>query len=190
MHRSWKKFDELQHVWHRKAEEPADKVSLLKAEAASVKTALEERDKYKGEAESLQRLASEATNEVREVKEELRTCKLDMEYHKDVADKKIALVDSLQIDLQTQVEKCGELAAENAQQKKLLDEQAEEILDYKDSVDICFYMFWKHNRNANFSYLGEAYTAEEAKCLERLAEEEAEAAAKSATPRDPQDPEA
>ena len=46
-------------------------------------------------------------------------------------------------------------------------------------------MFWKHNRNANFSYLGDAYAAEEADCLERLAEEEVEAAAKDANPQDP-----
>ena len=52
MHRSWQKFDELQHEWHRKAEELADKVRLLEADAASVKTALEEKNKYKEEAES------------------------------------------------------------------------------------------------------------------------------------------
>ena len=68
---------------------------------------------------------------------------------------------------------------------QLLEEQAEEILDYKDFVDICFYMFWKHNRDADFSYLGDAYAAEEAKCLKRLAKEEIDAADKG-----PQDPEA
>ena len=47
-------------------------------------------------------------------------------------------------------------------------------------------MFWKHNRNADFLYLGDAYAAEEAKCLQRLAEDEAEAAAKrSEAPEDP-----
>ena len=105
-----------------------------------------------------------------------------------MADKKTVLADNLQKDLLAQVEKCSELTTENAQQKKLLDEQAEEILDYKDSVDICFYMFWKHNRNADFSYLGDAYAAEEAKCLKRLAEEEAAAAARG--PEGHQDPEA
>ena len=29
MHRSWRKFDELQHEWHRKAEELANKIKLL-----------------------------------------------------------------------------------------------------------------------------------------------------------------
>ena len=147
-----------------------------------MKIALEEKDKYKEEVESLRRLASEADKEAKEVKEELRTCKLDREYHKDVADKKTALADTLQKDLQAQVEKCDELTTENNQQKKLLEEQAEELLDYKDSVDICFYMFWKHNRNSDFSYLGDAFAAKEAKCLARLAEDEAEAAAGGATP--------
>ena len=84
------------------------------------------------------------------------------------------------------MDKCSELIAKDAEKTKLIEEQVEEILDYKDSVDICFYMFWKHNRNADFSYLGDAYAAEEAKCLKRLAEEEAEAAAKR--PEDPEDP--
>ena len=74
--------------------------------------------------------------------------------------------------------------------KKLLDDHSEELEDYKDVIDICFFMFWKHNRSVDFSYLGDAYASEEAKCLERLAEEEAKAAAKSATPQDPQDPQA
>lgn len=84
------------------------------------------------------------------------------------------------------MDKCSELIAKNADQTKLIEEQVEEILDYKDSVDICFYMFWKHNMNADVSYLGDAYAAEEAKCLRRLAEEEAEAAVKR--PEGPQDP--
>ena len=75
-----------------------------------------------------------------------------------------------------------------AEKTQQLEEQAEEILDYKDSVDICFYMFWKHNRNADFSYLGDAYAAEESKCLKRLTEEEADVAARG--PEDHQDLEA
>ena len=68
---------------------------------------------------------------------------------------------------------------------------ADEMEDAKGTAKMCFYMFWKHNWNANFSYLGDAYAAEEAKCLQRLAEEEAEAAAKrSKAPEDPQDPQA
>ena len=175
MHRSWQKFDELQHEWHRKAEELAEKVNLLEAEAASAKTALEEKEK---EAASSKEAASKATREAKLVKEELRTCQLDREYHRGVAEEKTSLSDTLQKDLQTQVDKCLELSKKDTEKTQLLEEQAEEILDYKDSVDICFYMFWKHNRNANFSYLGDAYAAEEAKCLKRLAEEEADAAAK------------
>ena len=67
----------------------------------------------------------------------------------------------------------------------------EELEDAKDAIKTCFYMFWKNNRNANFAYLGDAYAADEAECLERLAEEEAEAAAaKDATSQDPPNPQA
>lgn len=99
MHRSWEKFDELQHEWHRKAEELAERVNLLEAEATSAKTALEEMEKYKGEAESSKAAASKAIKEAKEIKEELRTCQLDREYHRDVATEKTILVDDLQKDL-------------------------------------------------------------------------------------------
>ena len=161
-------------------------MNLLEAEAASAKTALEEIEKYKGEAESSKAAASKAIKEAKEIKEELRTCHLDREYHRGVAEEKTSLVDTLQKDLQSQVDKCLELSRKDEEKARLLEERDEEILDYKDSVDICFYMFWKHNRNADFSYLGDAYAAEEAKCLQRLAEEEAEAAAKR--PEAPEDP--
>ena len=186
LHRSWQKFDELQHEWHNKAEELAEKVNLLEAEAASAKTALEENEKYKEEAESSKAATSKAIKEAKQIKEELRTCQLDREYHRGVATEKTTLADDLQKDLQAQMDKCSELTAKDAEKTKLIEEQVEEILDYKDSVDICFYMFWKHNRGADFSYLGDAYAAEEAKCLKRLPEEEAEAAARR--PEDPQDP--
>ena len=78
MHRSWQKFDELQHEWHRKAEELAERVDLLEAEAASAKTVLEEKEK---EVASFRETASKATKEAKVIKEELRTCQLDREYH-------------------------------------------------------------------------------------------------------------
>ena len=191
MHRSWQKFDELQHYWHRKAEELVQKVDLLEAEAESAKTAIVDLDKYKKEAESSKAAASKAIKEAKEIKEELRTCRLDKEYHLGVATEKTTLADDLQKNLQAQIDKCLDLTRENREKMRLLEDKDEEILDYKDSVDICFYMFWKHNRGADFSYLGDAYAAEEAKCLQRLAEEEAEAAAKrSEAPEDPQDPQA
>ena len=74
MHRSWQKFDELQHDWHRKAEDLVERVNLLEAEAASAKTALEEMEKYKKEAESSKASASKAIKEAKTIKEELRTC--------------------------------------------------------------------------------------------------------------------
>ena len=80
-----------------------------------MKVAQEEKDKFKEEAESSRKVASEATKEAKLIKEELRTCQLDREYRKDIADKKTTLVDTLQKDLQAQVEKCGELTAENTQ---------------------------------------------------------------------------
>ena len=68
-------------------------------------------------------------------------------------------------------------------------ELTDELEDAKDAIKVCFYMFWKHNRNADFSYLGDAFAADEADCLERLAEEEAEAA-KDAAPEDSPNPQA
>lgn len=68
----------------------------------------------------------------------------------------------------------------------MLAYHAEELEDRKDDVKICFYMSWKHNRNVDFSYLGDAYAAEEAECLECLAAEEAEDTSQDATPQDPQ----
>lgn len=188
MHRSWQKFDELQHEWHHKAEDLAQKVDLFEAKATS---ALQLAEKYKQEAESSKASASKATKEAKEIKEALRTCQLDNEYHRGVASEKTTLADDLQKNLQAQIDKCLDLTRENREKTQLLEDKEEEILDYKDSVDICFYMLWKHNRSADFSYLGDAYAAEEAKCLQRLAEEEAEAAAKRPeAPEDPQDPQA
>ena len=65
LHRSWQKFDKLQHEWHSKAEELAERVNLLEAEAASAKTALEEKEK---EAASSKEVASKATKEAKLVK--------------------------------------------------------------------------------------------------------------------------
>ena len=63
LHRSWKKFDELQHEWHNRAEELASKNKLLEADAAFVKVPSEEKEKFKEEAESSRKVASEATKE-------------------------------------------------------------------------------------------------------------------------------
>ena len=95
LHRLWKKFDELQHEWHNKVEDLVSKNKLLEADAAFVKTAMEQNEKFKEEAETSKKAASEATKEVKRIKEELRTCQLDREYHKDVAEKKTDLVDTL-----------------------------------------------------------------------------------------------
>ena len=123
MHRSWQKFDELQHDWHRKAEELAQKVDLLEAEAESAKTAIVDLDKCKKEAESSKAAASKAIKEVKEIREELRTCQLDREYHRGVATEKTTLADDLQKNLQAQVDKCLELTRENREKVRLLEDK-------------------------------------------------------------------
>ena len=132
----------------------------------------------KQEALNYAKEAKDAIKEAKEKKEELRTCRLDRDYHADLANTKASLVEDLQKEVASLKESNSELS--------------EELEDDKDAIKVCFYMFWKHNRNAVFSYLGDAYAADEADCLERLAEEEAEAAAaaKDAAPQDPQDPQA
>ena len=122
MHHSWQKFDELQHDWHRKAEDLVERVTLLEAEAESAKTALVDLDKCKKEAESSKTAASKAVKEAKEIKEELRTCQLDREYHRGVATEKTTLADDLQIDLQAQMDKCSELTAKDAEKTKLIEE--------------------------------------------------------------------
>ena len=110
--------------------------------------------------------AKDAIKEAKEKKEEIRTCRLDRDYHADLANTKASSVEDLQ-------KKVASLKESNS-------ELTDELEDAKDAIKVCFYMFWKHNRNADFSYLGDAYAADEADCLERLAEEEAEAVAAAA----------
>lgn len=142
------------------------------------------------------KVVAEAVKETKEVKEALRTCKLDRDYHQEVAEKKTDVASDLQNNLEVESLKCEQLASQvkslEEEKNKLLKEHAEELEGSRDAVKIYFYMFWKHNRNANFSYLpadafaADAFTADEAECLERLAEEEATTAQKDATPQDPQ----
>ena len=144
------------------------------------------RNDLKVELEAAKKAASEAAKEAKdaikeakEKKEELRTCRLDRDYHADFANTKASLVDNLQKETESLKESHA----------KTVSELTEELENAKDAIKVCFYMFWKHNQNANFSYLGDAYAADEAECLERLAEEEAEAAAaKNDAPQDPEDP--
>ena len=167
-----------------------DEVGQYKSDALVANSVMEENADLKAKLATAKKAASEATKEAKdaikeakEKKEELRTCRLDRDYHAELANQKSSLVDDLQ-------KKCGQLTTEMESLKeshaKALSEQAEELEDAKDAIKVCFYMFWKNNRNADFSYLGDAYAADEAECLERLTEEEAEAvAAKDATPQDP-----
>ena len=50
-------------------------------------------------------MASEATKEAKEMKEELKTCQIDWDYHKDAAETRTALVSELQGHLQAEVQK-------------------------------------------------------------------------------------
>ena len=193
LHRSWQKFEDLQQQWAAREKVLQDEVGQYKSDALVANSVMEENADLKAEMETAKKVASEAAKEAKdaikeakEKKEELRTCRLDRDYHADLANQKSSLADDLQ-------KKCEQLTAEVESLKeshaKALSEQAEELEDAKDAIKVCFYMFWKHNRNADFSYLGDAYADDEAECLERLAEEEVEAAAtKGATSQDPQDP--
>ena len=71
LHRSWQKFDELQHDWHNKAEDLISKNTLLEADAAFVKTAMEQNEKFKEEAEFSKKAAAEVVKEAKLIKEEL-----------------------------------------------------------------------------------------------------------------------
>ena len=182
MHRSWQKFEELQKQWAAREQALADEVGQYKADALVASSVMEENADLKTELEAAKKAASEAVKEAKEKKEELRTCRLDRDYHADLENQKSSLNDD---QLSLEVESLKDSHA------KTLSELTEELEDAKDAIKVCFYMFWKHNRNADFSYLGDAYAADEAECLERLAEEEAEAAtAKDAAPQDPQNPSA
>ena len=188
LHRSWKKFEDLQKWWTAREQELSEQVGQYKSDSLVANSLLEENNDLKVELEAAKKAASEAAKEAKdaikeakEKKEELRTCRLDRDYHADLANTKASLVDNLQKETESLKESHA----------KTVSELTEELKDAKDAIKVCFYMFWKHNRNADFSYLGDAYAADEAECLERLAEEEAEAiAAKDATPQDPSNPQA
>ena len=180
LHRSWQKFEDLQKGWVAREEELVEQVGQYKSDALVANSLSEENKDLKIELEAAKQAAldsakeaKDSIKEAKEKKEELRTCRLDRDYHADLANTKASLVDELQKEVASLKESKAELA--------------DELKDAKDAIKVCFYMFWKHNRNADFSYLGDAYAADEAECLERLAEEEAEAAAaKNAAPQDPQ----
>ena len=188
LHRSWQKFEDLQKGWVAREEELSEQVGQYKSDALVANSLLEENNDLKVELEVAKQAVSDAAKEAKdaireakEKKEELRTCRLDRDYHADLANKKSSLVEGLE----------KETASLKESHAKAVSELTEELEDTKDAMKVCFYMFWKHNRNADFSYLGDAYAADEAECLERLAEEEADAAAaKDAAPQDPSNPEA
>lgn len=178
----------MQHAWVARERELVEENDHLKAEAAAATAALEENAQLKAEANAAMKAAAEEVKEAKEGKEALRTCKLDTDYHLEVAEKKTAVASDLQNNLEAESLKCEHLALQvkhlEEEKSRLLEEHVEELEDSIDAIKIYFSMFWKHNRNANFSYLhADAFAADEVKCLECPVEEEAAAARKDATPK-------
>ena len=92
MHRSWQKFDDLQKQWAAREKVLEDEVGRYKADALVVNSVMEENADLKAELETAKKAASEATKEAKdaikeakEKKEELRTCRLDRDYHAELA---------------------------------------------------------------------------------------------------------
>lgn len=185
-----------------------DEAKRYKSDALFTNSVMEENVDLKAKLKTTKKAVSEANKDAKEKKEDLWTYRLDRDYHTDLAQQKTSLASTFQNDLQAQTLKCDQLTDEveslkEAKAKALAEveslkkfnakaalEHVDEMEDAKDAVKICVYLFWKHNRNADFSYLGDAYVADEAECLEHLAEEEAEAAARNAPNQNSQDPQA
>ena len=83
--------------------------------------------------------------------------------------------------------------------QELEEDGAKNLKKYKEATHLCFYEFWKHNREANFNYLSERLKRTlMAQCAIRLKEEEkakvpaadpkAGPSADQGTPPNPQDP--
>ena len=119
MNQAWQKFEEMQKSWAARENDLSEEVERLRADAVFVNVALEENVRLKDKAETTKKdaevsknVASEATKEAKQTKEELRTCRIDRDYHKDVAETRTALVSELQGHLQAKVQKGKQLAAE------------------------------------------------------------------------------
>ena len=95
--------------------------------------------------EAAKKKASDLSKEAKETKEEMRPCRMDRDYHVEVANKKFAINDDLQGKLQASTTKCEQLSSEVESLKdshaKTLSEMTEELEDTKDAIKVCFYMF-------------------------------------------------
>ena len=92
LHRSWQRFEDLQKGWVARETELSEQVGQFKADALVANSLSEELKELKIELEAAKQAASdaakeakEATREAKEKKEELRTCRLDRDYHADLA---------------------------------------------------------------------------------------------------------
>ena len=96
MHRSWQRFDALQREWQAKEREIMARNEQLETDAALVNTALAETARLREEAKTAKKASAEAVKETKAMKEELRTCQLDRDYHKEVVITKTTLARDLQ----------------------------------------------------------------------------------------------
>ena len=143
LHRSWQRFEDLQKGWVARETELSEQVGQFKADALVANSLSEELKELKIELEAAKQAASDAAKEAKdaireakEKKEELRTCRLDRDYHADLANTKATLVEDLQ----------KEVASLKESHDKTISELTDELEDAKDAIKVCFYMFWKHNR--------------------------------------------
>ena len=87
----------------------------------------------------------------------MKAAKLKLETYKKFAEHKSVLAIDLRADLEVETNRCELLDAQveslEKEKKALLKSNARSVHEYKDTVTTCFYIFWKHNKNANFSYL-------------------------------------
>ena len=135
LHRSWKKFEDLQKGWVSREEELSEQVGQYKSDALVANSLLEENKDLKIELEAAKQAASDAAKEAKdaikeakEKKEELRTCRLDRDYHLDLANTKATLVEDLQ----------KEVASLKESHDKTISELTDELEDAKDAIKMCF----------------------------------------------------
>lgn len=67
----------------------------LEANTVFVNTAIQENSKLKKEAEAAKKANTKAVKEAKAIREELRTCQLNRDYHKEAIEIKTALASDL-----------------------------------------------------------------------------------------------
>ena len=85
MNRSWQKFDELQKGWAAREKALEEEVGRYKADALFANSIKEKNIELKNKLEAAKKKASDSAKEAKETREELRTCRMDRDYHVDLA---------------------------------------------------------------------------------------------------------